>query len=382
MNDKKQIIFFDMGNVILPFDHDATCRLISEKYDIDRQKVYDCIFASGLEKKFETGLISGEEFYEICCESLETEFDFAEFKEYCSAIFTENPAVSQIIRDLKPTTELVLLSNTNPWHFGWAKDTFDVLSLFDEYILSYETKAMKPDVKIFSEALKKADNYQKIVYTDDIQEYVTTSQDLGLPAILFQDADLLRSELEDRGFFLDHNQPTNPECNSVDNDKKLIELIKCNWDHGRHLENLRMKLAAMYTGGMFALLLAQFKIEDIEAKLLSAIIGILLTLICTIATYKWNYEFKNQIQKADRCARKIFVTSDNNHKETAHSLLGFPIREDRLSWINVRLAYILLYSLFFTVWCTFLIASLYEIIKAFWLLYTIFDYSLGKILFS
>lgn len=197
---KRQIVFFDMGKVILPFSHIKPCEELGKLSGRSAEDVYVEIFSSGLEDEFETGKIDADKFTDEVIGRLALNIPQDELQLLWSDIFHEDKAVTEIIARLKPTTQLVLLSNTNEWHFNWTYSRFDVLTTFDDYILSYKIGTMKPSPKIFARAIKMAKDFDRVLYTDDKVEYVNQAQTMGLPSILFKDAQSLESELVERGF--------------------------------------------------------------------------------------------------------------------------------------------------------------------------------------
>jgi len=192
---------FDMGNVILPFDHMIPCRKLAEFYNLDPDDIYKMIFTSGLEWKFEEGSINGMQFYKKCTEILNLQIDYNEFRNLWSDIFTENKEVSNIVLALKKKHELILLSNTNEWHMAHVRDKFDIINEFDKYILSYEVGYLKPHPKIYEIARTVALHKDNIVYIDDIPEYIETARKLGIRAIQFSDARNLHDYLKNNNYF-------------------------------------------------------------------------------------------------------------------------------------------------------------------------------------
>jgi len=56
-------IYFDMGKVIFEFDHDIACRKIGELTGASSEQMKSIIFDSGLEDRYETGLLDSDQFY-------------------------------------------------------------------------------------------------------------------------------------------------------------------------------------------------------------------------------------------------------------------------------------------------------------------------------
>jgi len=196
LSSKLLTFLFDMGNVILPFDHMIPCRKLAEKYNIDAGDIYKKILTSGLELKFEEGKINGMQFYKNCMEILNLQIDYNEFRNIWSDIFTEDKEVSDIILSLKKKHELILFSNTNEWHMAHVRDKYDIINEFDKYILSYEIGYMKPHPKIYKIAMKVALYKGNIIYIDDIAEYVEAARKLNITALHFTTAQSLHQDLQ------------------------------------------------------------------------------------------------------------------------------------------------------------------------------------------
>ncbi|NQU06843.1 MAG: hypothetical protein HQ568_12170 [Calditrichaeota bacterium] len=134
-------------------------------------------------------------------------------------------------------------------------------------------------------------------------------------------------------------------------DNLIVEALKLNWEHARHIEAQRLRLFTAYILIMFGVGLTLLK-GDLEfLRYISPILGISITLFCWIMTRKWNKEFVNQIKKADICAKKLNICSDDNSDSNLHNYIGFPIKRvglDKL--LNVRHSFTLIYLLFFIIW--------------------------------
>jgi len=76
------------------------------------------------------------------------------------------------------------------------------MELFDEYILSYEVGCLKPDVRIYEQAARKANaSFRDLLYIDDREDLTAQSKALGIDSIRFSDALCLKEELAERGIF-------------------------------------------------------------------------------------------------------------------------------------------------------------------------------------
>ncbi len=197
-----EVIFFDLGNVILPFNNfqiaEKLARFSQANEFRDPQKIFSYIFdfQEGAINPFDAGKLSPDEFFQSLKKTLRLSISFEQFIPIWTDIFTENREVSQIILSLKGRKRLGLLSNTDSLHFNYILSTFSTIKIFEKYILSYEVGFMKPDVRIFQEALKwAAVDPRQVLFIDDTKGHVEAAVSLGMQGIRFVSADQLREEL-------------------------------------------------------------------------------------------------------------------------------------------------------------------------------------------
>jgi len=203
-NEKKviKVIFFDLGNVILPFNHyqiaEKLSPFVGKKEFHDPRKIFSYIFdlKTGAINPLDAGILSPEEFFQSLKESLQLSISFEAFAPIWNEIFIENPEVSEIIRSLKGRRRLGLLSNTDPLHFNYIVSTFPIVSTLEKWILSYEVGFKKPDARIFQRAMEWASvEPEKILFIDDTKAHVEAALSLGMQGIHFVSADQLKKEL-------------------------------------------------------------------------------------------------------------------------------------------------------------------------------------------
>jgi putative hydrolase of the HAD superfamily len=196
-----KVIVFDMGNVILPFDHMLICNGLSKIANRSSSEIFEFIFTGGLEKKYDEGKVSSERFYEKLKDFLKSDLGFNEFCDIWSDIFQENTEISKLIKTLKMNQyHIYLLSNTNELHYEFAKEKFKIINEFHEHILSYKIGYGKPQLEIFQEALDRSGlPANEHVFIDDIEENVNAAQSIGMAGIPFISARQLKSRLKENG---------------------------------------------------------------------------------------------------------------------------------------------------------------------------------------
>lgn len=190
------VIIFDLGKVILDFDHFLICRRLTDYCSFSPEHIYEIIFGSGLEAELDQGQIAPEKFFEKIKHGLKLDLDLASFRNFWNDIFSLNDDIAALIKKLKPHYLLMCLSNTNPWHFEFCLQRFSILRDFDFFILSYQVGKRKPDQEIYARALEEARVLpHQCLYIDDINEYIIKAQELGITGIHFTSAAQLYKEL-------------------------------------------------------------------------------------------------------------------------------------------------------------------------------------------
>ena len=200
-----EVILFDLGNVILPFNHyqiaEKLFRFSNRKGVKDPQSIFSHLFdlEKGAINGYETGKESSLEFFQHLKKYLQLTISFEEFMPIWNDIFWEDVKVSEMIRSLKGRKRLGLISNTNLLHFEYVLRKFPVIRIFDKWILSHEVGFKKPDVRIFQKAMDWASvESKKILFIDDIKIHVETAISLGMQGIHFISADQLKKELDQK----------------------------------------------------------------------------------------------------------------------------------------------------------------------------------------
>ncbi|MDZ4848747.1 MAG: HAD family phosphatase [Pirellulaceae bacterium] len=171
MADRPAFVYFDLGNVLCFFDHATSARQMAEVAGSDSATLRRLVFESDLEHRYETGLITGEDFVAEIADKLECKLSTAEMLEAASAMFQPNLAILSVLESIRDLgIPMGLLSNTNKAHWEWiSRQHYPVVDgWFDPIILSYEVKVMKPDRTIYELATARANvSAERIFFTDD-----------------------------------------------------------------------------------------------------------------------------------------------------------------------------------------------------------------------
>lgn len=186
-------IISDLGKVVLWFDNSIFYRKMtahcSKSVDEMRAVVHNNF---DLIERFDEGGLTPHEFYERAVALLGARIGYDDFVAAYVDVFSRNQPVIDLFRGLKGRMKLILLSNTDPLRFGFVRERFPDIFFFDEYVLSYEVRALKPDPRIYLEAMKRAGaSAASCVFIDDMEENIAGAAALGLKAILYKpDTDL------------------------------------------------------------------------------------------------------------------------------------------------------------------------------------------------
>lgn len=192
--------FFDLGNVLVFFDHEKMHEQIAKLCGLD-MGVTRTLLQTQLDA-YERGALSSAELHGMLCDLSKKEIPWNKALHALSDIFKPNTEMIPIIQKLKSNNKkLFILSNTCAPHFEFLHASYPFLHLFDGYILSYEVGARKPEKKIFEHALKLSDK-EPCFYTDDIPEYVEAARSFQLDAEVFTTAQNLSKQLLKRGVLL------------------------------------------------------------------------------------------------------------------------------------------------------------------------------------
>ena len=194
-------LIFDLGRVIVPFDFERGYRAMAERTGLEAAEVRARIVATGCVAPYETGLLETPEFVRTISEALEHPITVEEFQQVWSIIFLPETLVPEaLFVRLKERYRLVLLSNTNDLHFRFVRQRYPLLRHLDQYVLSYEEKAMKPDPRIYAAAIRAAQcDPGECFFTDDIPEYVAGARQAGIQAVQFTGYEPLLAALRSHG---------------------------------------------------------------------------------------------------------------------------------------------------------------------------------------
>lgn len=196
-------LYFDLGNVLLKFDHQLAARQMAELLGVSEDRVWNLVFASDLELRYEAGEFDDRQFYDLLCAETGSRPDFDALITAASAIFTPNFSMFPVVAALHDAGyRLGILSNTCGGHWRYCADgRYGLLNqAFQVYALSYELKACKPDPRIFAGAAQLAGvPAQEIFFVDDMADNVQGARAAGFDAVQYRTTAQFVDDLRTRG---------------------------------------------------------------------------------------------------------------------------------------------------------------------------------------
>ena len=164
------------------------------------EKLWDSVHKDPLWDGFQEGRVTPRQWYKNLIERFHTAISFDEFRVAWNSVLVPKTLLpEQLFKQLSKKCRLVLLSNTDPIHVKYMESKFKFMRYFPKRIYSCDVGASKPSIKIFRAAIKAANAPpERILYIDDIQDYVLTARLIGLNATQFRSRERLEADLRAR----------------------------------------------------------------------------------------------------------------------------------------------------------------------------------------
>ncbi len=182
-----RLVLFDYGNVISFVDHRRFLRNLQRLGNVDLDALWRDVHEGPdpALRRLETGELETAAFFDRVATFFRGAAPTREALSaaYCD-LFEPVAATRALLPRLRGRYRVGLLSNTSRIHFERVIRDREVYPCFDQVTLSWEVGAMKPDPRIFEDALAKFGGPPKeVVYLDDIVTYVEAARALGMQAI-------------------------------------------------------------------------------------------------------------------------------------------------------------------------------------------------------
>jgi glucose-1-phosphatase len=192
-----EAIIFDIGRVIIDLDPSRAIAAIGAGSTLTPDKLWRAVQEDPLWLGWQEGRVTPREWYENLIARFRTPISFDEFCNAWNSVLVPKLLLpEQIFKQLSKKCRLVLLSNTDPIHVAYMESKFKFLRYFPKRVYSCDVGASKPNVKIFRAAIREADApARRILFIDDIRQYVMAARQTGLTAVQFRSRRRLEADL-------------------------------------------------------------------------------------------------------------------------------------------------------------------------------------------
>jgi putative hydrolase of the HAD superfamily len=189
MAQEIKVVLFDLGRVLVDFDHKRAAERIAFFCKKTPKEIYALFFESPATIAFEAGKITSQDFYLEVKKMLDLKLSYESFVPIWNDIFflsPKNRSVFQLANSLRANYKTAMLSNINALHYEYLKKNYPVFGVFDQVFLSFELGTIKPDKKIYEQVIQELKvSPKEIFYTDDRNELVESAKTLGIQGAVF-----------------------------------------------------------------------------------------------------------------------------------------------------------------------------------------------------
>lgn len=181
-------VCFDIGQVLVSFNPQRALDRLAAATGSQAEEIWQAFRSTDLLDRFEKGLLTTEGFHRAACKLLRANLPIRRFCEIWADIFApEENIPASLLNSMRQHYRLLALSNTDPIHFPYLRGRYELFDCFDEFVLSYQVAARKPEPRIYEVAIEKGGGEAAaIVFVDDSADYVRAAAALGLVARQFR----------------------------------------------------------------------------------------------------------------------------------------------------------------------------------------------------
>jgi len=157
-----QFIYFDIDNVLLRFCNATAAKQLADLAGFEANKLRQALLGpterESVQWQFERGDISVDRYIDHYRQVTGYAPDVAEFALAASDMFAPIDDSFALVRKLRAANHrLGVLSNTNPIHWEFMQERFDIFTTsFEQVCTSFGANAMKPEPAIYAQAIEFA----------------------------------------------------------------------------------------------------------------------------------------------------------------------------------------------------------------------------------
>ncbi len=193
-------IIFDLGNVIVSFDHRKTSKRLADVFKHTDDVIYEKAVTSEIVREYNLGRLSTDEFIAAINREFDGQIVYEDFYAAWNCTFLPEPIVSErLIETLSKKYKLLILSDTNEMHFDFIRENYPIMNYFDDFVVSHKVNVVKPAAEIFQKAVELADCLpEECLFIDDLAANVEGAQRFGIQAVQFVSPQQLEADLKAR----------------------------------------------------------------------------------------------------------------------------------------------------------------------------------------
>jgi FMN phosphatase YigB (HAD superfamily) len=194
-------VIFDLGRVLVNFDiRKGVFKFFNMDFSSDDDAAVQKFMQQPVFKKYCEGKFTPIEFYENLRTIFNIDVSFEEFKTQWCGIFYPMSGMYELLEKLSKNYRLGLLSDTDPLHWQFVSENYELIKFIKKPVLSFQVKLVKPAKEIFQLAAKSVDcSPENCIYVDDLPKNVAGAESIGMKGIKFISAEQLTEDLRTAG---------------------------------------------------------------------------------------------------------------------------------------------------------------------------------------
>jgi HAD superfamily hydrolase (TIGR01509 family) len=183
-----QAVVFDLGKVLVDFDYSITARRLLVDCAVTVDQLQTAIDQSQLLHRYETGLLTSEEFFKEVREISGYRRDFGVFCDIFGDIFTPiQPMIDLHAALVARGVPTYIFSNTNELAVRHIRRHFNFFDRFTRHVLSYEHRSMKPQSRLYEVVEETTGRKgEALFYIDDRPENIAAAHARGWRAVVHE----------------------------------------------------------------------------------------------------------------------------------------------------------------------------------------------------
>lgn len=182
-------IIFDLGKVLINWDLPAFAESYTEDREF-RQKIVSDIFTHTDWHKLDEGTISEDEAVKRFSKRLDKDnYTIEHIISEARKIMTLKENTYKELLRYKKKYNVYCISNMSLGSWEAILEMHTFYKEFNGIIISAKEKMIKPDIKIFTTALKRFNiKAEESIFIDDLKENILAAESLGIKGIVFDES--------------------------------------------------------------------------------------------------------------------------------------------------------------------------------------------------